>query len=189
MWRLLKGAPQCFLSLIFPWRRSPPTESICLAPRDVPGMALPHFDDHEVYAALSRTLPITLSPPPTVSSSGDLPSPETHVTEAQPSRPKTRDSRGPSTLPPFRGWRTPSFRGWKNPKIFPSRFRALLRPVVHHHRRYPRRASSYDADDGGGGGDVLLISMTELSSIEPLQTDDDADDWEDVETRTVRMLP
>lgn len=30
--------------------------------------------------------------------------------------------------------------------------------------------------------------MAELSSIEALQTDDDADDWEDVETRKVRAI-
>ncbi|EIW54123.1 uncharacterized protein TRAVEDRAFT_74384 [Trametes versicolor FP-101664 SS1] len=186
VWRFLKETPRRFLSLIFPWRSEPPTKSNgCIPLREDPDVSLPSLENDDVYA-VPPSVPATLSSLP-ASSSGDSPSSEDHVAEQQPSRRRARDTHAsPAAGPaPSRGWHTPSFRGWKNPRSFPSRFRTLLRPVAHHHRRHPRRASSCDADDDS---DVLLISMAELSSIEPLQPDDDADDWEDVETRKVRPI-
>lgn len=186
MWRFLKETPRRFLSSIFPWRSEPPTKSNCCIPlREGPDVSLPPLESRDIYA-VPPSVPATLSSLP-ASSSGHSPSSEDHVAEQQPSRRRARDTHAsPAAGPaPSRGWHAPSFRGWKNPRSCPSRFRTLLRPVAHHHRRHPRRASSCDADDDS---DVLLISMAELSSIEPLQPDDDADDWEDVETRKVRPI-
>ncbi|OJT07908.1 hypothetical protein TRAPUB_1187 [Trametes pubescens] len=179
VWQFLKQTPHRFLSLLFTWR-SPPTqaESNCIPLRDNLGRAPSHLEGHHVHV-VSSAAPAASSPLPAVSTFGDLPSPETQtVAEAQPSRRRAKGIRASPAQVPSRDRHTPLFREWKTPRYFQPRFRTLLRPVTHCRPRH--LASSHDVDDGDN---VLLISMAELSSIEPLQSDDDADDWEDVATQ------
>ncbi|KAI0669468.1 hypothetical protein C8Q78DRAFT_178828 [Trametes maxima] len=112
-----------------------------------------------------------------------LAAPSTTVFSGQlhgtPSEGPTIPSEGPSCELPSVPSLSPSRYKRKNQSSPYSRIRAMARFL-----RWCRRKRAI----GSSHSDALSVSWIELASIEPLPTDNDGDEWEDVSTQAVQVV-
>ncbi|KAL1945394.1 hypothetical protein VTO73DRAFT_2245 [Trametes versicolor] len=120
--------------------------------------------------------PATLPPPNICPRPDDTPP---HAVQDSEDASRNRTADGSSSSPFSAPSGAPSSRSRKSRSTPCSRTRAFAQFLRHYRRKY---ATPIRHDD------IALITMSELSSIDPLQEDDEDADWEDIASRKVRVL-
>lgn len=172
-WRFVLSTPHLMVSLL--WRRSSMrggNDSECTS---LHGECAPPLPDTGAYSSTP-----SLAPP---APSFPMLQPVLHdeaIRSAASSADIVPEETAQDTPPPSRTQSSlvPSSRSRKSRSSPCSRTRAFAQFVRHYRRKYatPRH------------DDVSFITVSEWSSIEPLQDGDDAANWEDIASRKVRVM-
>lgn len=172
LWKFLKSTPYRVASQF--WRPRSPSEDYTHSSRRGDCGLLPSVSVD--YDAAPPFGPATLPPPNICPHPNDTPP---HAVQVSEDASRNRTANGSSSSPFSVPSRAPPSRSRKIRSNPCSRTRAFAQFLRHYRRKY---ATPTHHDD------VALITMSELSSIDPLQEDDEDADWEDIASRKVRVL-